>query len=308
MQEVIQIRLREGGKAQYFLMGDLRPKAGNTVIVEADRGIDYGAAISEPESVSKIPSDEPLRPIVRIASKADMEQIKKNKEKAREAFSTCQKKLQEHGLKMKLIDAEYSFDRSKLLFYFTAEGRVDFRELVKDLARIFRARIELKQIGVRDEARILGGFGPCGKNLCCAVFLKDFEPVTIKMAKEQNLPLNPAKISGVCGRLMCCLGYEHKLYLELLRVLPREGHKIEAGGVSGKVISVNPIKRSITIDAGEGRRIEVVCKCPGECQLHSMLKEGARANQRKEAGKPQKGNEPSGKPAKSWGKFVKKGV
>ncbi|MDP3786346.1 MAG: stage 0 sporulation family protein [Candidatus Omnitrophota bacterium] len=268
MYEVVQVRLREGRKTQYFQIGELKPKIGEFVIVEADRGLDYGEVISGPETVSEVSSEEPLRKILRIATKADLEQIKKNREKTREAFTTCQKKIQEHALKMKLIEAEYSFDRSKLLFYFTAEGRIDFRELVKDLARIFKARIELKQIGVRDEARLLGGFGPCGKALCCATFLKDFEPVTIKMAKEQNLPLNPAKISGVCGRLMCCLGYEHKLYVELLRGLPKEGEKIEVEGGSGKVLSVNALKRSVTIDAGEGKIVEIPCKCPKGCPMH----------------------------------------
>lgn len=268
MYEVVQVRLREGGKIQYYEIGELRPKIGEFVIVEADRGLDYGEVISEPEMVADIVLEEPLRKITRIAAKADLEQIKKNREKTKEAFATCQKKIQEHALKMKLIEAEYSFDRSKLIFYFTAEGRIDFRELVKDLARIFKARIELKQIGVRDEARLLGGFGPCGKELCCATFLKDFEPVTIRMAKEQNLPLNPAKISGVCGRLMCCLGYEHRLYVELLKGLPREGERIEVEGGAGKVLSVNALKRSVTVDVGEGRQVEVPCRCPKGCSLH----------------------------------------
>ncbi|MFA5339825.1 MAG: stage 0 sporulation family protein [Candidatus Omnitrophota bacterium] len=268
MFEVVQIRLREGGKTSYFELGNTKPKIGDAVIVEADRGVDYGEAISGAESVSQVSGEEPLRKILRIATAGDLDQIKKNREKTKEAFTTCQKKIIEHGLKMKLIDAEYTFDRSKLLFYFTAEGRVDFRELVKDLARIFKARIELKQIGVRDEARLLGGFGPCGKCLCCATFLKDFEPVTIKMAKEQNLPLNPAKISGVCGRLMCCLGYEHKLYVELLKGLPKEGEKVNLEGCAGKVISVNALKRSITVDCGEGKFVELGCKCPKGCEMH----------------------------------------
>lgn len=268
LYEVVQVKLRDGGKIQYYETGELKPKIGELIIVEADRGIDYGEVISEAEKVGDVVLEEPLRKILRIATKSDSEQIKKNREKTKEAFATCQKKIQEHGLKMKLIEAEYSFDRSKLLFYFTAEGRVDFRELVKDLARIFKARIELKQIGVRDEARLLGGFGPCGKELCCATFLKDFEPVTIRMAKEQNLPLNPAKISGVCGRLMCCLGYEHKLYLELLKGLPREGAKIDVEGGSGKVVCVNALKRSVTVDVGEGRQVEVQCRCPKGCSLH----------------------------------------
>ena len=268
MYEVVQVRLREGGKIQYYEVGQLKPKIGESVIVEADRGLDYGEVISETEMVADIVLEEPLRKISRIATRTDLEQIKKNQDKTKEAFATCQKKIQEHTLKMKLIEAEYSFDRSKLIFYFTAEGRIDFRELVKDLARIFKARIELKQIGVRDEARLLGGFGPCGKELCCATFLKDFEPVTIRMAKEQNLPLNPAKISGLCGRLMCCLAYEHKLYLQLIKGLPKEGEKIEVEGGSGKVVSVNALKRSVTVDFGEGKQVEIACKCPKSCSLH----------------------------------------
>jgi cell fate regulator YaaT (PSP1 superfamily) len=258
--EVIQIRLREGGKTQYFELGNTKPKIGDTVIVEADRGLDYGEALSGIESISHVTEDEPLRKILRIATAADLDQIKKNREKTREAFTTCQKKILEHGLKMKLIEAEYSFDRSKLLFYFTADGRVDFRELVKDLARIFKARIELKQIGVRDEARLLGGFGPCGKALCCATFLKDFEPVTIKMAKEQNLPLNPTKISGLCGRLMCCLGYEYKTYKELMKGLPHEGETMKTEKGNGKIIGVNAIKRSVAVELEDGSIIEVPYK------------------------------------------------
>ena len=257
MFEVVQIRLREGGKTSYFELGNTKPKIGDVVIVDADRGVDYGEAISGVESISQITGEEPLRKILRIATAGDLDQIKKNREKTKEAFVTCQKKIIEHGLKMKLIDAEYTFDRSKLLFYFTAEGRVDFRELVKDLARIFKARIELKQIGVRDEAKMLGGFGPCGRVLCCATFLKDFEPVTIKMAKEQNLPLNPTKISGLCGRLMCCLSYEHKTYRELMKGAPKEGDSIKTEKGPGKVVSINAIKRCAVVELEDGSLLEV---------------------------------------------------
>jgi len=171
------------------------------------------------------------------------------------------KKIAEHNLDMKLVEAEYSFDKSKIIFYFTSEGRVDFRELVKDLARIFKARIELRQIGVRDEAKLFGGFGSCGKELCCRRFLKDFEPVTIRMAKEQGLPLNPPKISGVCGRLMCCLAYECKVYKELSRDLPKEGDKINTPEGKGKVVSVNILKRSVIVEVGtEGKQIEIIYK------------------------------------------------
>lgn len=260
MYEVIQIRLREAGKITHFSPGGTRFKVGEYVIVEADRGLDYGQVISEMGALLDSDIDEPLKKIIRKANPWDMHQIEKNKKKIREVMDTCSKKIQERRLAMKLIDAEFSFDRSKIIFYFTAEGRVDFRDLVKDLANAFKARIELKQIGVRDEAKILGGLGPCGRALCCATYLKDFEPVTIKMAKEQNLPLNPTKISGLCGRLMCCLGYEHKAYKELMKGLPKEGEIIKTDKGNGKVVSVNALKRSVTVELEGGSFIEVAYK------------------------------------------------
>ena len=260
MFEVVQVRLREAGKITYFSTGGLEFKPGDYAIVEADRGLDYGQIISESEVILDDDIEQPLRSVTRIATAEDMRRIQKNKEKVAHAFDTCQKKIQQRNIPMKLVEAEYSFDRSKVIFYFTAEGRVDFRELVKDLARIFKVRIELRQIGVRDETKLLGGFGPCGQPLCCARFLKDFEPVTIRMAKEQDLPLNPAKISGLCGRLMCCLGYECKLYKELSKGLPREGDAIRLKEGSGKVIAVNVLKRSVTVELDNGRKIEVSYK------------------------------------------------
>ena len=258
MYEVIQVKLRESGKVSYFSTSGLRPIAGTYVIVQADRGLDYGVVVSDPEIILDAEVEEPLRKLVRGATPADLQQIEKNKKKIKDVMMTCERKIKEHNLAMKLIDAEYSFDRSRIVFYFTAEGRIDFRELIKDLAAIFKARIELKQIGVRDEAKFLGGFGPCGRRLCCASFLKDFEPVTIKMAKEQNLPLNPAKISGLCGRLMCCLGYEHKCYKDLMKNLPREGEKINMENLKGKAINVNAIKRTVTIEMENGKQVEVL--------------------------------------------------
>ena len=216
MYEVIQVRLRESGKITYFSPSGTKFRVGDHVIVEADRGLDYGQVLSETAVLLDSDVEEPLKKVIRKANPWDMHQIEKNKKKIREVMDTCSKKIRDRRLPMKLIDAEFSFDRSKIMFYFTAEGRVDFRDLVKDLANAFKTRIELKQIGVRDEAKILGGLGPCGRALCCATYLKDFEPVTIKMAKEQNLPLNPTKISGLCGRLMCCLGYEYKTYKDLM--------------------------------------------------------------------------------------------
>ena len=233
-------------------------KIGDSVIVEVERGIDYGQVVTDPVLTEKV--DESVKKILRLSSGADLKQIDDNRKKAQEASVTCSQKIQDHKLDMKLVGAEYAFDRSKILFYFTSEGRVDFRELVKDLAKIFKARIELRQIGVRDEAKMLGGFGPCGRELCCCRFLKDFEPVTIKMAKDQNLSLNPPKISGLCGRLMCCLSYEHKHYKEMSRGLPREGERIDTPEGKGKVISVNILKRLATVILEDGKFLEVSFK------------------------------------------------
>lgn len=260
MYEVIQIRLRESGKISYFSTSGMKFKVGDHCIVEADRGLDYGQVLSETEVLLDSDIEEPLKKIIRKANPWDMMQIDKNKKKIKEIMDTCSKKIQERHLAMKLIDAELSFDRSKIIFYFTAEGRVDFRDLVKDLASAFKTRIELKQIGVRDEAKMLGGLGPCGRALCCATYLKDFDPVTIKMAKEQNLPLNPTKISGLCGRLMCCLGYEYKMYKDLMKGLPHEGEVIKTEKGAGKVVSVNAIKRSVTVELEDGSQIEVSYK------------------------------------------------
>ncbi len=257
MYEVVQVRLREAGKISYFSTGGMKFKSGDFVIVEADRGLDYGQILSETEVILDSDVEEPLRKIIRKANPWDMHQMEKNKKKVKEVMDTCTKKVQERHLPMKLIDAEFSFDRSKIIFYFTAEGRIDFRDLVKDLANAFKTRIELKQIGVRDEAKMLGGFGPCGRVLCCATYLKDFEPVTIKMAKEQNLPLNPAKISGLCGRLMCCLSYEHKTYKELMKGLPQEGAVIKTDKGPGKVVSLNALKRAATVELENGHFIVV---------------------------------------------------
>ncbi len=257
MYEVIQVRLREAGKNSYFAAKGLRPAVGSYVIVQADRGLEYGLVIADPEIILDSEVEQPLRDIIRIATPQDLSQIEKNNKKAQEVMVTCAGKIRERSLPMKLIDAEYSFDRSRIVFYFTAEGRVDFRDLIKDLASIFKTRIELRQIGVRDEARFLGGFGPCGRNLCCAAFLKDFEPVTIKMAKEQNLPLNPTKISGLCGRLMCCLSYEHKCYKQLMKGMPKEGEKIKTKEVKGKIINVNAIKRTVTVETDDGKQVEI---------------------------------------------------
>jgi len=253
MQGMIFVRLRDSGQTLSYQAPDFEIKDGNFVIVEHDRGTDYGQVVSHPpDAKAESNVKEPPKKIVRLVTAADLKQIADNRGKAKEAFNTCTRKIEEHKLQMKLVQAEYSFDRSKIIFYFTADGRIDFRNLVKDLAKIFKARIELRQIGVRDEAKLFGGFGPCGRELCCARFLKDFEPVTIKIAKEEGLPLNMPKISGICGRLMCCLNFEYEAYKSLSKGMPHEGERIHTPQGKGKVISINVFKRTATVELEEG--------------------------------------------------------
>jgi len=254
MQETIYVQLRTAGEIRPFLSGGMKFKTGDKVIVEADRGLEYGM-VAAPVEKKECPASvqKNLRKIIRKANPWDEKQIAKNKAKTKDLMKVCEKKVEEHKLPMKLVDAEYSFDRSKIIFYFTSENRVDFRDLVKNLASIFRVRIELRQIGVRDEARLLGGHGPCGRELCCMSFLKDFNPVTIKMAKVQNLPLNPSKISGLCGRLMCCLGYEYDCYKECSKGMPKEGKEVNTKYGKGRIIGINPLKRIITVNLGDGK-------------------------------------------------------
>ncbi|MCK4994654.1 MAG: stage 0 sporulation family protein [Candidatus Omnitrophica bacterium] len=258
--KIIEVRLRKHGKITNFNTNNIEVKPHDTVIVESERGIDYGSVISyvERAAVEKIKGASKL--VIRIAVPADLEQIVKNQKEIKTVFATAQRKMQERKLLMKLVEAEYSFDRSKVIFYFTAEGRIDFRELVRDLAHLFKARIELKQIGVRDEVKMFGGYGACGRNLCCASFLKDFEPVTIRMAKQQNMPLNPEKISGVCGRLMCCLGYEYHTYKEFSKCLPKEGQYIETPEGRGRVIAVHTLKQTVEVELEDERKMEISLK------------------------------------------------
>jgi cell fate regulator YaaT (PSP1 superfamily) len=253
MEKAVAIRLREVGLTTFFLCKDIEVNIGDYVIVDAERGQDYGQVMSEPENVPEEHKTS-TKKVSRIMNMDDLRQVRENSSRAKKAIKTCAKKIEEHKLSMKLINAEYSFDRSKIIFYFTAEGRVDFRDLVKDLAKIFKTRIEMRQMGVRDETRLFGGIGPCGRSLCCASFLKNFEPVTIKMAKEQKLPLNPTKISGICGRLMCCLSYEHKVYRELRRKLPREGQTINTPKGKARVLDVNPLKREVLFEFESGEK------------------------------------------------------
>ena len=226
MKKIIGVRFRTAGKVYFFDPGKYTVKRGDHVIVETVRGIEYGTVVSPANEIAEDKLTQPLKSVLRVATERDDEQEKQNREKEKEAFKICQEKIRKHGLDMKLIDAEYTFDNNKVLFYFTADGRIDFRELVKDLASVFRTRIELRQIGVRDETKILGGIGICGRPLCCHSYLSEFAPVSIKMAKEQNLSLNPTKISGVCGRLMCCLKNEEETYEELNRKLPGVGDHV----------------------------------------------------------------------------------
>ena len=248
MVKVVGIRFRNAGKIYYFGPGDLDLKAGMHAIVETARGVEIGTVITNPREVSEESVIQPLKPVLRIATEADERQAEKNIEKEKEAFRICMEKIQKHELDMKLVEAEYTFDNNKLLFYFTADGRIDFRELVKDLAAVFRTRIELRQIGVRDETKIMGGYGICGRQLCCHTFLPEFAPVSIKMAKEQNLSLNPTKISGVCGRLMCCLKNEEETYEYLNSKLPGVGDFVTTDdGLKGEVTSVNVLRQLVKV-------------------------------------------------------------
>ncbi len=259
MIKVIGVRFRTAGKIYFFDPGKLDIKRGNHVIVETARGIEYGTVVGDIREVTDDKVIQPLKPVLRIATERDDEQEASNKLKEKEAFKVCLVKIRKHGLEMKLIDAEYTFDNNKVLFYFTADGRIDFRELVKDLAAVFKTRIELRQIGVRDETKIRGGMGICGRQLCCHTHLSEFVPVSIKMAKEQNLSLNPTKISGVCGRLMCCLKHEEETYEELNRRLPNVGdHVTTDTGLRGEVASVNVLRQlvKVIVDVDDEKEIQ----------------------------------------------------
>ena len=241
MIETVGIRFKEGGKIYDFDADGMKFNKDDYAMVETVRGIECGKVAKGNHGVSEDNITQPLKKVIRVATENDIKTLKENKEKEKEAFKICEQKIEAHGLQMSLVDAEYTFDRSKLLFYFTADGRVDFRELVKDLASTFKTRIELRQIGVRDESRMVGGFGICGRPFCCNTFLTDFQPVSIKMAKEQGLSLNPTKISGTCGRLMCCLKYEQETYEHLLRVTPKVGAIVDTPDGKGRVVENNLI-------------------------------------------------------------------
>ncbi|MCM3694195.1 PSP1 domain-containing protein [Neobacillus niacini] len=268
MYDVVGVRFKKAGKIYYFDPGDLSIQKDDFVIVETVRGVEYGKAVVPRKQVEEHDVVLPLKKVVRIADHKDRMIVEENKQAAQEAYDVCNEKVNGHQLDMKLVDVEYTFDRNKVIFYFTADGRVDFRELVKDLAAIFRTRIELRQIGVRDEAKMLGGIGPCGRMLCCSTFLGDFDPVSIKMAKDQNLSLNPTKISGLCGRLMCCLKYENDEYEAAKAQLPDIGEMIETPQGRGKVVGLNILERLLQVELKEQDRVL-------EYTLDEINKEGA---------------------------------
>lgn len=267
MYNVVGVRFKKAGKIYYFDPGDLTIPAGEFVIVETVRGVEFGKVVISNKQVDENDIVLPLKKVIRVADAKDKMVVEENKKAAQEAYDICLKKVEEHGLEMKLVDVEYTFDRNKVIFYFTADGRVDFRELVKDLASIFRTRIELRQIGVRDEAKMLGGIGPCGRMLCCSTFLGDFDPVSIKMAKDQNLSLNPTKISGLCGRLMCCLKYENDEYETAKEQLPDLGEYIETPHGLGRVVGLNILERVLQIELSEHERVV-------EYTIDELVKEG----------------------------------
>ncbi|MEN2766742.1 PSP1 domain-containing protein [Ornithinibacillus xuwenensis] len=267
MIEVIGVRFKKAGKIYYFDPSNLSIELDNYVIVETVRGIEFGKVVIANKQVDEEDVVLPLKKVIRVADDKDKLSVVENKEYADKAFTACSEKIEEHHLDMNLVDVEYTFDRNKIIFYFTADGRVDFRELVKDLAAMFKTRIELRQIGVRDEAKMLGGIGPCGRMLCCSTFLGDFEPVSIKMAKDQNLSLNPAKISGLCGRLMCCLKYENDEYEEAKRDLPDLGQRVHTPHGKGHVVGLNILDRVIQIEIPEKERVI-------EYTLDELIEEG----------------------------------
>ena len=258
MIKVVGVRFRKAGKIYFFDPLKFHIKKGDNVIVETARGIEFGTVVGDIKEIEEDKVIQPLKPVLRVATQKDKEQEAANKLKEKEALKICGEKIRKHNLEMKLIDAEYTFDNNKVLFYFTADGRIDFRELVKDLAAVFKTRIELRQIGVRDETKILGGIGICGRPLCCHTHLSEFVPVSIKMAKEQNLSLNPTKISGVCGRLMCCLKHEEETYEELNRKLPNVGDYVTTeDGLKGEVQSVNVLRQlvKVVVDVDDEKEI-----------------------------------------------------
>ena len=288
MAKIIGVRFRNSGKVYYFNPGRYIIKAGSGVIVETVQGVEFGEVSI---GTKEVPDEEivaPLKEIIRVASPKDYEQLEENKNKEQKAFETASRKIAEHKLDMKLVGVEQTFDNAKILFYFTANGRVDFRSLVKDLASVFHTRIELRQIGVRDEAKMLGGLGPCGRPICCGAFLGDFQPVSIKMAKEQNLSLNPTKISGVCGRLMCCLKFEQDHYESTRKRMPKTGKEVETPDGVGTVTDLNVLKETVTVRLHKGDSVEFKTYPLEELKWNKPVPQPA-AEGRTQEGKAQEG-------------------
>ncbi|MBE5779062.1 MAG: stage 0 sporulation protein [Clostridiales bacterium] len=293
MAQIVGVRFKNAGKLYYFDPGKLWPAAGDFVIVETARGLEYGQVITGVRQVEEESLVTPLKPVVRIASEQDIRHAAENAAFEKEAYGICQQKIGEHKLDMKLVGVEQTFDNSKILFYFTANGRVDFRSLVKDLATVFHTRIELRQIGVRDEAKMLGGLGPCGRPICCGSFLGDFQPVSIKMAKEQNLSLNPTKISGVCGRLMCCLKFEEDHYEATSKRMPKMGKEVESPEGKGTVIDLNILKETVTIRIVKGDSSEIKVFPLEELKWNKPQQEANREKaEQKETREPRESREP----------------
>ncbi|MEY4480436.1 MAG: hypothetical protein RLZZ267_1114 [Bacillota bacterium] len=256
MYSVVGVRFKKAGKIYYFDPAQFEISQDSHVIVETARGVEYGRVVIGVKEVGEKDVVLPLKKVIRLADEKDSRVVEENSDKEKEAFRVCADKIAQHKLEMKLVDVEYTFDRNKVIFYFTAEGRVDFRDLVKDLAGILRTRIELRQIGVRDEAKMLGGIGPCGRPLCCSTWLGDFEPVSIKMAKDQNLSLNPTKISGICGRLMCCLKYEQDMYESAREELPEVGKIVVTAYGDGRVVGLHLNERALMVKLAENNKVE----------------------------------------------------
>lgn len=256
MGKIAQIQIGEYRGVEPFDLGDTMCRRDDIVVMEYERSSEFGRIVSDPDKVCTGKTEAAVGRVIRTATDGDLRQIENNRQKAHDAVNTCMRKISEQKLDMRIIKGEYSFDNSKIVFFFASEGRVDFRNLVKDLARIFRMRIELKQIGVRDKAKIIGGYGVCGRELCCSSYMTGFHALSIKMAKEQGLPLNPSKISGVCGRIKCCMAYEYNVYREMARALPKMGQKVTTSEGKGRVISVNVLKKYVHVDYGEGKVIK----------------------------------------------------
>lgn len=297
MKKVISVRFKDNGKTYYFDPADTPIKTGDYVIVETARGVECGEVVQGVKEIADSAVPKALKPITRMADSVDVRRMRQNREDEKRAYHTCQECIARHGLEMKLVEAEYTLDRSKIMFYFTADGRVDFRELVKDLASVFRTRIELRQIGVRDEAKMIGGLGCCGRELCCSSYLDDFHPVSINMAKDQNLSLNPAKISGVCGRLMCCLKYEHEAYAELQKVTPRQGSVVDTPEGRGKVVSTQMLRGTCKVqldDSPEHSLTEFQCTqccmvkgaCRNRQNAAAMAEERRKREEQEDAAAP----------------------